>query len=326
MKIELKKLILRSNTMLFVYVIGILFFGTLVYGTLNMHAAGSLGDYLGTYDSQEELEQLARENQELFDENKAEYEDLGWDLEPLYERIRVFDYAISHEIAQKDAFYYPNLVLFQSRDSVGVNEMVNYAAIICILLSAGYLSVTMVAADFSGKQSRFLYAGRNRMTVLWRKFRTYLITLGGIYVFLETIGLLLGMIFSTKLQTVLFTADGKVYGMSVAVFELLEILGDIVALLPDIMVFFAIAMLTRRQEIAVILDIGWFLLTAFFSSELCYILDNDIVGAVGCCPLETVAYGFATLSQWLIAYLCEAGVVMVLFAVSARVFRRASIR
>lgn len=326
MKFELKKMLLRSNTLIFVYCIILFFIGTLIYGTLQMKSASDLGEYLGAYNTQEELVKLAEENQASFEENKEDYENLGFDLEPLYERIKVFDYAIANHITQKSAVLFSLSLPFETKDSVGMMLTVNVIILICMLLSSSYLSVTMIDTDFSGKQSRFLYSANSRMGILKDKIKAFLLSACVIYLVLQLAGAILGRIFSTQINTVLFLVDGKVYGISYWIAELYEMLGGLVQLLPIVLLFFAFSVVTRQEEIAVILDIACFLLIFVVISDLGAEQENAILSSVGCNPFYQVAYGLSSVSEWMIAYAVEMALAVVLNVLGVLIFRKSKIR
>ena len=319
-------MLLRTNTLIFLYVLLFLFLGTLIYGTRGMKAADSLGDYLGNYNSEEELRILAEENKVSFEENKEEYESLGWDMEPLYYRMMVFDYAVKNGITQKAAVVFFESCPFTTRDSVGMMLTVNLIILMCMLFAACYLSVTMVARDFSGKQSRFLYSGNSRLSVLKDKIGAYLLSLTVIYLVLQLIGAVLGRLFATEIDTVLLLVNGEVTGMSFPMVQLLEGLGGILQLLPGVLSFFAVAALTRREEAAVITDVLLFLLIFLLAGDLGAEKENAVLTLVGTNPFYAVGYGYGSFGEWLKAYAAEILPTLVLGILGILSFRKAKIR
>ena len=326
MKYEIKKLLLRSNTLILIYGIVLLFIGTLIYGTSRMKSASSLGSYLGTYNTQEELVRLADENLASFNENKETYEELGWDLEPLYERIKMFDYAVANHLTQKSAVLFSESMPFETRDSVGMMLTVDMIVLICMLVFSCCLSVTLVTTDFSGKQSRFLYSLNRRSDILKDKMKAFLLSVCAVFLILQLMGLVFERIFSTQISTVLFLVNGDVRGISALTAGLYEDFGGLAELLPVVLAFFAFALITRREETALILDIVFFLIIFTFCSDLGSETGNAVLASMGTTPFYQVAYGFATFPDWMTAFAAELGFSAVLLAAGVIVFRKARIR
>ncbi len=322
MRFELKKQVLRSGTLIVTYAIALLFFVIVFRTSGKMTTTNDLSHYLGSYSSQEELIQMAKENQNAYDANKEDYIALGWDLEPLLTRIKVFDYAIENEIESDKAGMYFNLEPFTAKDSTSVMETMNFLILIIGIIVSAILSISLFATDFSHGQSRFLYSANQRSVVIKDKVKVYFLIIVAVSLAIEVFSTVMQLIFATKVPLVIFVYNGEVFSLRFWVVFLIEIVSWFIQLFPFTLAFLAFAMLTRNELLSGVLDIGFFVLIVNVLERV----EQGKIRFIGTSPFLTVMCGNSTIAEWLFANLIEFVVVAVLFAVAIVRFRKAQFR
>lgn len=321
MKREIRKFFSRTSTVVFFYLLILSFCGLTVYLTTQVKQANDLSGYLGKYNSKAELQELYEKEQALLEENISEYKKWGLDIQPIYDRHAVFAYVLGHDMEASEGTVYSDTFLNESRDSLCVLLSMNNYLLPIMLVTAAFLSAAFFTADFSGKRHRFLYAGRNRLQILKRKFLTYFAFAVSIWIGLQVLAGLYNLIFSEHISKVLIVSGGAVRCLPMVSVWLVQIAGGFLQLLPFIIAFFFLGVLVRNETVAGILDIFFFLLifgTAYVSEKAPFCL-------LGGNALDCYAYGDAPISQWWLAYAAELVFVLLLGIAALYRFRKADL-
>lgn len=308
MKREFRKFFGRRSTVVFFYLLILSFCGLAVYLTTQVHRTNDLSDYLGEYNNPTELRALYDEERALLEENRASYEALGLDVQPLLDRQTVFAYVTENYIEASEAIVYSETAAMDGRDSLSVLFSLSSFLLPLLLLSAAVLTSMFFTADFSGNRHRFLYAGRNRFRIVLQKFGAYFTVICGLWGGMQLLSGAYNFLFSKHLSEVLIVSGGSVKALSMAGVWLLHVLCNLLLLLPLFLGFFLLGVLVRNEAAAGILQLLLFGLifgTAYISEKapLCLLGGN---------ALDCYAYSDAPMSQWLLAYTAELAFVLLL--------------
>lgn len=321
MKREFRKFFNRRSTVVFFYLLILSFCGLAIYLTTQVHRTNDLSGYLGEYNNPAQLQALYDEERALLEENRADYEALGLDVQPLLDRQAVFAYVTENYIEASEAVVYSETAAMDSRDSLSILFSLNSFLLPLLLLSAAVLSAVFFTADFSGKRHRFLYAGRDRFRIMLQKFGAYFTVICGLWGGMQVLSAVYNFLFSKHLSKVLILSEGNVKCLSMAGVWLLHGLCDLVLLLPFFLGFFFLGVLVRNEATAGILDILLFGLifgTAYISEEgpLCLLGGN---------ALDCYGYAAAPMSQWGLVYAAELAFVLLLAGAAFVGFRKADL-
>lgn len=321
MKREFRKFFARKSTVVFFYLLILSFCGLAVYLTTRLHRTNDLSDYLGEYNNPAELRALYDEDRALLEENRADYEALGLDVQPLLDRQAVFAYVAENYIEASEAVVYSETAAMDSRDSLSVLFSLSSFLLPLMLLSSGVLASMFFTADFSGDRHRLLYAGRNRFQIALQKFGAYFTVICGLWCGMQLLSAAYNFLFSKHLSEVLIVSGGSVKALSMAGVWLLHGVCDLLLLLPLFLGFFFLGVLVRNEAAAGILQLLLFGLifgTAYISEKapLCLLGGN---------ALDCYAYGDAPMSQWLLAYTAELAVVLLLGGAAFVCLRKADL-
>lgn len=322
MRREIRKFFCRKSTIVFFYITIISFCVLTVHRTNQVTRTNDLSFYLNDYNNKEQLIKGYEELKTSFEEeNKAEYEAMGLELQPIYDRLAVFEYVIEHYMESSEGVLYSETYADTSRDSLCVMMTMNESIYVIMLLVMAFFSIVVFSADFTEKRHRFLYAGQRRMSILGAKFITYLFLSALVYVGLQVLGGVYTFIFSEHIKKVLFVSNGRVVGVPVLVVWLLEIGSLFVCLLPYMLAFFFFGVMVRNETIAGILDALFFVTIRMIATSA----ERAPLSVLGNQPLYSIAFGDATALEWGTAYGFLLGVIWLLTLVSIGVFRRANL-
>ncbi len=321
MKRELRKFFCRKSTIVFLYITVIAFCVLTLQNTIQVSRSNDLSFYLNDYANRDQLVKEYEEAKLSFENNRAEYEEMGLDLQPIRDRLAVFEYVIEHYMESSEGVLYSETYAGSSRDSLCVMMSMNGSIQLIMLLVTAYLSMNLFVLDFTGKRHRLLYAGRQRMQVLWEKFGTYLLLSLLSYTGLQLLGGIYTFIFSTHVNNVIFVINGHVIAMHIALVWILEFFSLMVCLLPYMLAFFFFGVMTHNEIVAGMLDIVFFFVVRVIATYA----EKAPLNVLGNQPLYAVAFGQSSLAQWGIINAAFAVVIVLLALVSCAVFRRADL-
>lgn len=321
MKREFRKFFCRKSTVVFFYLLILTFCGLTIYLTTQVHRVNDLSIYLGKYENPAEFRALYNEELTLFEANKAAYEELGLDLQPILERQAVFAYVADNYIEASQGVVYSETAANDSRDSLSILFSLDNFLLPLMLLAAAFLVMVFFTADFTGKRHRFIYAGKNRFRIVKKKFGAYFIMICGVWSAMQLLSAMYNFLFSRHISEVLIVSEGSVKGLSIVWVWLLHGVCGFQQLLPLFLGFFFLGVLVRNETVAGILDIFFFLLifgTAYVSEKAPFCL-------LGGNALDCYAYGDAPISQWWLAYAAELVFVLLLGIAALYRFRKADL-
>lgn len=322
MKRELNKFLCCKSTIIFFYIVSIIFALMMVYMGRNINGRTDLSSYLGEYDNEKQLAERYNEVKESYEINKADYEELGLSLEPINESLAYYEYVLEHYIEASDGVIYSQTYPYESRDSLSVMMTIGEFVTFIMLISLGYFTIVFFSADFSGNRHLLLYAGRDRKQLLKEKFQSYFVTATVLYLILQILSIIFTAIFSEHISNVLFYYNEKVYCFPFMLVRLFELFSGYIRLIPYFLVFFFFGVLTRSESVSGIADILFFLginyIPVFLDSE-------KLMFNLGREPFYSIAFGDTTLGEWTAVYAVEMLLIVLLACISMFRFRKVNL-
>ena len=321
MKRELIKFFSRKSTYIAILLAIVSFCFYSIWLTKQAKSAYDISSYLGDYANIEELQQKYQNELDSFEENKAEYEEYGFDLEPIYDVHAIYEYLIDNYMESDEASLLKFASLYESRDSLCVMLSLYNGAVIIMFVLIAFLSMTFFSNDFFEKKHRFIYAGKNRMKIMASKFKAYMLVVVACWIIFGVLGAIFNYVFSEHIPNVLMEINGNVFSMPIFLFGLVEFASYFIQLIPFAIAFYFIAVLVRNDVGAGILDVILFLfvyiVTRLFSPVYMTIM--------GVAPFYNLGMEFSTVGEWLLSYGIEVGLVLLITVVSINVFKKADL-
>jgi hypothetical protein len=298
MKRELLRCFRRKTTYVVLYLEIIIFVALVVYSSKTIVNKNNIGNYLGKYDSKEELEKLYNEEKQSFDDNRDDYLLLGLDLQPIYDRFEVYMYMLNHYEDYRNVALYSEAEPYATKDSLGTMfTYEDYTSIILLVFSA-FLAAYIFSADFTGKRHVFLYVGRNRLKIVWEKFLSFLIIILINFMILFLIGAFFNYISSTHIKKVLVMTATGVKEIPFWLSYILDNIGMLVLVIIYSLAFYSIAVLTKNEIATGIGSLIYFAVIQFAN----YLIVRNMLDAspLGSNPLYYVFSDNGNLSTWLL--------------------------
>lgn len=321
MKRELIKFFSRKSTYIAILLAIVSFCFYSIWLTKQAKSAYDISSYLGDYANIEELQQKYQNELDSFDEYKAEYEEYGFDLEPIYDVHAIYEYLLDNYMESDEASLLKFACLYESRDSLCVMLSLNNGAVIIMFVLMAFLSMAFFSNDFFEKKHRLIYAGKNRMKIMTSKFKAYMFVVVAFWIIFGALGAIFNYVFSEHIPNVLMEINGNVFSMPIFLFGLVEFASYFIQLLPFAIAFYFIAVLVRNDVGAGILDVILFvfvyIVTRLFSPVYMTIM--------GVAPFYNLGMEFSTVSEWLMSYGIEVGLVLLITVVSINVFKKADL-
>ncbi|MBQ6660836.1 MAG: hypothetical protein IJM57_05330 [Lachnospiraceae bacterium] len=319
MKRELKNAVSRTAFIAFVYlfVIGICIL--FLKCARDTEGTMDLSDWLGNYQNQEELQELYKQYIDSIDGYIELYKKNNYDTSFIVNQRYVFEYAIEHELSAKEATVYAETSPFVGKDRVSVLLSTDLIVLMVMLIACCFFSDLLVTSDFTYKTHRFLYAGQKRVRILCDKAAAYGVLVFGTFIVVQSICFLFGEVFASPVREILYINGTVVTGRSPIMACFLEALSVLVQIIPFSIAFFFVNVLTRNSIVAVLLNIGLFLVVFYCCQEM----HNTICANIGTSPVYTVLFLHpeeVNLSSWLVSYGSELAIVTLLSLVSIKRF------
>ena len=295
----------------------LVFCGLALYGFSRMDERNDLSTYLCSYSSVEELTEARDELAASYEKCKTEYLELCLDTEVIEERLRVFDYVISHYMESSEAVLYSQTSALSTKDGLGAGLTMLFVVALIMIFAGAVFAVFLFAGDFSGKRYVLLYCGRNRLKLAGEKFRTFLLLLAGNYLVLALVSAVYIRIAAVPVRYVLIFSNGDVRRLPFAAVYGFTLLGQLLQLLPYWVIAFLTAVLSRNEFVT--LAAGLILIKVPEMLEEFFELEQPIFIQT---PLDYVASEMGTLSQWACHYALEWAVIGVIGVLILLRFRR----
>lgn len=321
MKRELIKFFSRKSTYFAILLAIVSFCFYSIWLTKQTGSANDISSYIGDYANRDELQQKYQDELDSFDEYKAEYEEYGFDLEPIYDVHAIYEYLLDNYMESDEATLLKAISLYESRDSLCVMISLNNGAVIVMFVLMAFLAMAFFSNDFFEKKHRFIYAGKDRMKIMFSKFKAYLMVVLACWIVLSLLVAIFTYVFSEHIPNVLMEINGNVFSMPIFVFGIIEFVSYFIQLLPFLFAFFFIGVLVRNDIVAGIFDVILF-------AEI-YILSRMFspiyINIMGVAPFYNIGMEFSTVGEWLMSYGIEMGCVLFITFVAINVFKKADL-
>ena len=321
MKRELIKFFSRKSTYVAILLAIVSFCFYSIWLTQQAKSAYDISSYLGNYANREELQQKYQNELDSFDDYKAEYEEYGFDLEPIYDVHAIYEYLLDNYMESDEATVLKYSCLYESRDSLCVMLSLNNGAVIIMFVLMAFLSMAFFSNDFFEKKHRFLYAGKNRMKIMASKFKAYMLVVVAFWIVFSMLGAIFCYVFSEHIPNVLMEINGNVFSMPIFLFGMVEFVSCFVQLLPFGIAFYFIGVWVRNDVAAGIIDVILFVFVYIVTRLFSPIYMN----IMGVAPFYNIGMEFSTVGEWLISYGIEVGVISLISIVAINVFKKADL-
>ena len=321
MKRELKKFFSRKSTYIALLLAIASFCMYSIWLTKQTKSAYDISNYLGEYSSKDELEKYYQEDLTSFNENKEEYIEYGFDLEPIYEVHALYEYLLDNYMEYDEASLLKFAALYESRDSLCVMLSLYNGAVIIMFVLMAFLSMAFFSNDFFEKKHRFIYAGKDRIKIMTSKFKAYMLIVVACWIVFGLLGALFNVVFSEHIPNVIMEINGNIFSMPIFMFGLVEFISYFIQLLPFVIAFYFIAVLVRNDITAGILDVILFVLV-YIVTRLSSSIYLNIMGVA---PFYNLGMEFSTVGEWLISYGIEVGFISIISIIAINVFKKADL-
>lgn len=321
MKREIKKFLGRTSTYVAIILALASFCVMAMYLTTTAKSSKNIGTYLGDYKNIDELKLDYEQEVAFFEENKEDYEEYGFDFQPIYDVFAIYEFLIDNYMEKDEATMFSTAYLYESRDSLCILLSLNYFGIMLMFVVTGLLSISFFSNDFVEKRHRFVYAGKDRMNILLSKFGAYMCVVAIVWFAINIISAIFNLAFSEHIPNVIFVSNGEVRCVPIFVVGLMEFVGGYIQLLPFIIAFFFVGVLVRNEILAGLIDVGLFSLV-FFVMKM---FENKTLNNMGTEPFYNMLMYGTTFVEWFLGYAIEI-VFLILLCITAIVnFRKADL-
>lgn len=321
MKRELKKFFSRKSTYIALLLAIASFCFYSVWLTKQAKSAYDISSYLGDYTNREELQQKYQDELDSLLEYKAEYEELGFDLETIYDVHAIYEYLLDNYMESDEASLLKFASLYESRDSLCVMLSLYNGAVIIMFVLIAFLSMAFFSNDFFEKKHRFIYAGKDRMKIMTSKFKAYMLIVVACWIVFGLLGALFNVVFSEHIPNVIMEINGNIFSMPIFMFGLVEFISYFIQLLPFAIAFYFIAVLVRNDITAGILDVILFVLVYIVTR----LSSSVYLNIIGVAPFYNLGMEFSTVGEWLISYGIEVGFISIISIIAINVFKKADL-
>lgn len=321
MEREIKKFFCKNSTYFAIVLTLAAFCIMSIYLTTTAKSSKNIGTYLGDYKNINELKSDYEQEVAFFEENKEDYEEYGYDLQPIYDVFVIYEFLIDNYMEKDEATMFSTAYLYESRDSLCILLSLNYFSIILMFVVTGLLSIAFFSNDFAEKRHRFIYAGKDRMKIMLSKFGAYMCVVTVVWFIINIISVVFNLAFSEHIPNVIIVSNGVVKCIPIFVVGLIECVGGYIQLLPFIIAFFFVGVLVRNEIVAGLLDIGLFVLVFF----VLRMFENKTLDNMGTEPFYNMTMYGTSFGEWFLGYVIELAFVALLSIIAVVNFKKADL-